>query len=251
MSSDSIQDFIAEKQARLDQMREEQEQLRAEAIRIAGPRPADRPCEECGVTLEPVLLDDRWHVGDVCAACVRERERRELHRSRLHLGALEERMTFDAFAPSTTSQRLALEVVRAGGSAWLHGRPGCGKTHLVTAAALSAVGVHVERWAALELMAALRTEARSSEHSEPTMRAVCECELLVLDDLDAPRNTDFTLEQWHRIADARYRGHLRTLITSNLDPRETAARIGARVHSRLVGLCAVVHVEGPDGRRIR
>lgn len=249
--SSSLQDFIADKQAWIDRMREEQEQRRAETIRIAGPRPDDRPCEACGELLEPVLLDDHWSIGTVCADCARERERREWHRSRLHLGAFEERMTFEAFTPSTGSQRLALEVVRAGGSAWLHGRPGCGKTHLVTAAAIDAVGAHVERWAALELMAALRTEARSSEPGEPTMHAVCTCELLVLDDLDAPRNTDFTLEAWHRIADARYRGHLRTLITSNLDPRETAARIGARVHSRLVGLCEVIHVEGPDGRRAR
>lgn len=221
-------------------------------LAAAGPAPGPRQCASCGCVIEPVLADDGWEVAAECGTCRAERERRERHIASLGLTREQRSMTFASFRPATPSQRNALAAVRAGGSAWLHGRPGVGKSHLFTAAAIEAVGERVEMWTALELMAALRTEARSNDSAEPVMHAACSCGLLVVDDIDAPRATDFTLEAWQRIADARYTAGRRTLISSNLDPRQAASRIGARVHSRLVGLCgnAVVHVEGPDGRRM-
>jgi len=234
-------------------MQQRSQEAERERLAAAGPAPADGRCEVCGVSIPAVLVGEGWHVAVVCRDCAHIRDKREHHLAALRLTPRQATMTFDTFTPATASQQRALEVVRAGGSAWLHGRPGTGKSHLLTAAAIEAVGARVQMWPALELMAELRRDARDSNNSEPTMHAVCSCDLLIIDDLDAPRGTDFTLESWHRIAEARYTENLRTLISSNLDPRQTAARVGARVYSRLIGLCdgAVVHVEGPDGRRPR
>jgi DNA replication protein DnaC len=234
-----------------------------------GPQPLDTPCVDCGTPLPATRQwddpDPGWRIHTRCFMCEEVVRRYEDRLQRLGVTDRERSMTFDAFKPQTPSQREALEAVQAGGSVWLHGRPGVGKSHLALAAALDAIHTHrylsdyagaadsfrALRFPALELMDILRTEARDPDNNGATLHAVCTADLLVLDDLDAPRATDFALEQWHRIADARYSNELRTIITSNRPPKDLALQLGERVRSRLVGLCTVVAMEGPDGRRSR
>lgn len=234
-----------------------------------GPQPPDTPCVDCGTLLPATMHRDGphpgWRIHTRCFMCDEVLKRYEDRVRRLGVTERERSMTFDAFTPRTPSQREALEAVQAGGSVWLHGRPGVGKSHLALAAALEAILAHryqtdrpgaadsfiALRFSALELMDILRTEARDADNNNATLHAVCTADLLVIDDLDAPRATDFALEQWHRIADARYSNNLRTIITSNRPPKDLALQLGERVRSRLVGLCTVVAVDGPDGRRSR
>ncbi|MFA5844466.1 MAG: ATP-binding protein [Coriobacteriia bacterium] len=138
---------------------------------------------------------------------------------------------------------------------WLYGPPGTGKTHLVTGAAirtLEAGSARVERWLVSNLLRTLQEASRAGNGlEERIIRSLSECDLLLLDDLDLDRTSGFRRELLHEIADARWRNGRRTLVTSNKPPHEIAEGVGERVTSRLAGLCRVLHLEGPDGRRSR
>lgn len=76
--------------------------------------------------------------------------------------------------------------------------------------------------------------------------------LLILDDLEAERNTEYMLEVVYNVVDARYRAKLPTIITTNLT-REDLARANTltkrRVYDRLLERCAIVEVKGANRRR--
>ena len=105
-----------------------------------------------------------------------------------------------------------------------------------------------EVWSILDLVAALRDQARS----ERTKNTVCEscmyADLLLIDDLGAERSTDFVLEELQRIFDYRYRHELPIVITSNLTLDEIGSKYGARPISRWVESCAIIRMKGPDRR---
>lgn len=76
--------------------------------------------------------------------------------------------------------------------------------------------------------------------------------LLVLDDLDAERNTEYMQELVWDIVDERYRAQLPMIITTNL----TGAKIKnpdslgkERIYSRLLERCHPIEVNGADRRR--
>jgi DNA replication protein DnaC len=222
-------------------------------------RPGDGVCG-CGAAIAPRWIWRRWIVGAVCHDCSSraDEERRALEASfgiaervaAMNLGKRARRMTFDAFVPGTDSQHDAMALVCDGlSSVWLHGKPGCGKTHLATAAAIEAAkgDMRVARWLVADLMARLRTEAMG-DGMEATVSWLGSCDLLVLDDLGVDRPTPLATESLYRIVDRRYEDDLRTIVTSNAPPSVVAKTIGARVHSRLVGMCKVVKMDGPDAR---
>jgi len=236
---------------------------------MASPNEATRPAATtcaCGATLEPVWCPfprPHWSTMTVCDECAararqgqRDRELREAACakavSRLRLSPLAERMTLDAYRPVTSSQEAALAAVASGTSVWLHGAPGVGKTHLATAAALQAAstGEHVERWLVSEFAASVRADAMG-DGAEVTIRALKAAALVVLDDIGAERPTPIVVESLHRIIDYRYERGTRVIVTSNAAPSVVARAIGARVHSRLLGMCKVVHMTGPDSRLTR
>lgn len=237
---------------------------------ITAPDEASRPdptrCE-CGAYVpaswRPFPKPGEWVPRDVCDDCAqriierleaerRESERAERVRDALAIVAPSKRalaMTFAAYEPRTPKQAKALAAVRDGCSVWLWGRPGCGKTHLATAAAIAAVenGMKAERWLVAELTARLR-EASMSDGEGRIIDRIRGASLLVLDDLGVERPTQFGLECLYRIIDARYECELRTIVTSNANPSVVARSIGGRLHSRLVGMCSVIEIDGPDHR---
>lgn len=248
------------------------------------PKPVPTTCR-CGAEIEPewrAFPPRGWHIAETCPACetlrrMREDANREAEKESAFEASIANRrasvagsprallMTFDTFEPKTPSQVEALDAVITGRSVWLWGRPGCGKTHLATAAALEAVKPDhrknslgdtctawpsVERWLVADLMAVLRDGAMH-DSVEQTVEDMRECDLLVLDDLGVERPTPFVLEALYRIIDSRYENDRRTIVTSNGAPSELARTLGARIHSRLVGMCEVIHVEGADGRLTR
>ncbi len=227
-------------------------------------------CTGCGAELHPYLEDDiygrwqRWQFPPCrpCDARDQERWQKAERIASLGLAPRHAGMTFEAYEPVTDSQRHALERVRAGGSLWLVGLAskdgpgtGTGKSHLSVAACIAAAeagAVHVEYHVAPELYARLRGEAMS-EGMEDTVRDLCECDLLVLDDLDKGRKTPLAAEVVYRIAEERSVNGRRTLVTTNSRPGEVAGLFreggyGPAIVSRLRGLCDVLTVEGPDHR---
>lgn len=76
-------------------------------------------------------------------------------------------------------------------------------------------------------------------------------DLLIIDDLGAERDTEFTWEKVMNVIDARYRAGLPLIITTNFDPKDFADRGDIRrqrVFSRLKEMCILLEVKGSDRR---
>lgn len=73
--------------------------------------------------------------------------------------------------------------------------------------------------------------------------------LLVLDDLGSAHVTNWNADVLYRVIDTRWAELRPTIYTLNFDPDLLAERVGARVTSRLYGMCRTVLVEGPDRRQ--
>lgn len=139
-----------------------------------------------------------------------------------------------------------------GPSLLLLGSTGVGKTHEAYGAmrelALSGVYAQWQVTTAGDLYAALRP--RHGIDSEAEFRRYRDARLLLVDDLGAERKpTEFTEEINFRLINHRYENHLPTLMTSNVDPKELASRLGDRVISRLAEMCQRVPMKGNDRRR--
>jgi DNA replication protein DnaC len=157
-----------------------------------------------------------------------------------------------SFAPA--AYRAARSYAMApGGILYLHGEPGCGKTHLAHAIANSALSEGIE--AAFRVVPDLLFEMRSSFKSrgEDSFDAKLErlrvIPLLVLDDYGAERSSDWATELLFQIINHRYERHLATIITSNLPPTHT--HYSPRLQSRFDDQAAatVVHILAADYRR--
>jgi DNA replication protein DnaC len=72
--------------------------------------------------------------------------------------------------------------------------------------------------------------------------------LLVLDDLGTARPTEHWLATVCGLLAARWEERRATVITSNLTPRAIGERYGERTRSRLVDMCDVWMMDGPDWR---
>lgn len=76
-------------------------------------------------------------------------------------------------------------------------------------------------------------------------------DLLIIDDLGAERDSEFTWEKVMNVIDARYRAGLPIVITTNLGPRDFADSTDIRrqrVFSRLKEMCILLEVKGADRR---
>ncbi|GAA2192804.1 ATP-binding protein [Streptomyces bangladeshensis] len=145
-----------------------------------------------------------------------------------------------------------IAAINTGPSLLLLGATGVGKTHEAYGAMreLAVTGVSA-RWAATtaaDLYAALRP--RHGIDSEAEFRKYRDARLLLIDDLGAERKpTEFTEEINFRLINHRYEHHLPTLMTSNVEPKQLAERLGDRVTSRLAEMCERVAIKGTDRRR--
>lgn len=72
---------------------------------------------------------------------------------------------------------------------------------------------------------------------------------LVLDDIGAERVTEWVSEQLFTLINHRHDQELDTLFTSNLSPEELAARIGERTVWRIMEMCEVQRLDGPNLRQ--
>lgn len=76
-------------------------------------------------------------------------------------------------------------------------------------------------------------------------------DLLIIDDLGAERDTEFTWEKVMDVIDARYRAGLPLIITTNLSMRQLSDQSDIRrqrVYSRLREMCVFLEVQGADRR---
>lgn len=138
-----------------------------------------------------------------------------------------------------------------GPSLLIAGPTGTGKTHQAYGAirTLLSAGVRL-RWEAVtaaDLYARLRP--RSGHDAERDLQTLARCPLLLLDDLGAAKNSEWTEELTYRLINHRYEHMRPTLITTNLPTDALRTALGDRIASRLAEMTERVILTGPDRRR--
>lgn len=138
----------------------------------------------------------------------------------------------------------------------LAGNTGTGKTWLCWAAlraaveGLAASGRRV-MWRAVthpDLNASQRVKADGSHNT--ALHDFMAAELLMLDDLGAGKNTDWTEDTLYRLVDYRWSHNLPTIYSTNLVPKQLVDTVGERVVSRL-GDAVRVQIVGGDRRWVK
>lgn len=125
---------------------------------------------------------------------------------------------------------------------------GNGKTYAAYAVGWAAheAGEWVCARTAADLMAALRP---SGDNEPEIWHTVTRCDLLVIDDLGQDRLTDWTREQLHRLINERNAHGRRTVVTTNLGPREIEDVYGSAIADRLIDEATPIKFTGASRRR--
>ena len=182
-------------------------------------------------------------------------------------------MTFNTYFPDPKypSQAAAKEAIIAVVREWKKGNwaasallrgedKGCGKTHLVVAAARNGTETYQPKdlttpilimWDMPSYVAAVK-ESYNNGGTEKIQREAQQAGILVLDDLGA----EYVLTgKWYEdliftIINERWKRQRATLVTTNLPTKEELLeRIGERAFSRLIGLTgAPIDIDGDDYR---
>lgn len=228
-------------------------------------------CETCGViSPRPVTLRGETRYAKGQCACqiaeleqqLRAEQRRDWMKRQIDItyGWLGTRFddrsliakTFDNFTVS--KQPEAYEMVRMfildmHGALVLHGTYGTGKTHLLAALCNELRGCHKPSLftTAPKLFAAIQTRIQTNEDYSQIINRAMKTQLLVIDDIDKAKHSEFREEIYFEIVDERVkRGLPIALSTNRLEDLEQF--VGGAVTSRLkVGQIAV-EMSGDDYR---
>jgi len=160
---------------------------------------------------------------------------------------------------SFTGGEKAKQMCRAfpGKDIVLHGKTGCGKTHLA-AATLREMVEHdtIAGMAKFITVPNLLMEIRDSfkDRATETEKAIVtrytNYAVLIMDDLGADRGTEWAIETLYLIIDGRDAELRPTFITTNLSLDEIEAHYGARIASRIAGKNNF-NIDMPDYRKRR
>ena len=131
------------------------------------------------------------------------------------------------------------------------GETGLGKTHLTLAIASAALekGLGVVYSPIQNLIQKLEKEHFSYNSDTPILDDVLECDLLILDDLGTEFSTAYSQATIYNIINSRILSSKPTIISTNLDVEELAAKYHNRVASRIIGSYEIKKFCGSDVRQ--
>lgn len=138
-------------------------------------------------------------------------------------------------------------------SLMLSGRVGRGKTWLAYGAlrAIAEAGCRDAAWAG-GTVAQIFTRLRpnSGEHRAIVIRELATIPILLLDDLGAVKDSEWTEEAILDLIDGRVSTLAPVIVTTNATPKELRAAVGDRALSRLAGMCTQYEfpANAPDRR---
>lgn len=173
-----------------------------------------------------------------------------------------DRMRFDTFEPhGTARERHELITAQQAACAFAHtpqgwmvlcGPHGVGKTHLAVAITGELSGRHDVYFARVQqLMYHLQSGFQSVGDSRQTFdtlfRAAADAEVLVLDDLGAENDSEWTRATLHELLSHRYEARLPTVVTTFIDMTQQSGAIASRLCDRSIS--RVIHISAPDYRR--
>lgn len=91
-----------------------------------------------------------------------------------------------------------------------------------------------------------------SEDRISYLDSLSEFKLLVIDDLGAERQSEFSLEQVYAVIDSRYKSNLPLIVTTNLsinEMRNPKNMDYQRIYDRVLEMCVPIHFKGESLRR--
>jgi DNA replication protein DnaC len=226
-------------------------------------------CPTCGV-VSPIVLAEGWYARRLCRCeraafeaeqlCLLQEEQRRVHTALTYtwLGrawsepGLAEK-TFATFRGERQpeayelSQAFALDPV---GTLALYGDFGTGKTHLLAAIAnaFAAAGQTCRFASVVSLFDALQERIQAGQDYHELVRKAIEVPLLVLDDLDKLKPSEFREETLYKILNGRCNAGLPLAISSNNAPYDLERWVGSAGRSRLMQGLIPVPMYGPDYR---
>jgi DNA replication protein DnaC len=196
-------------------------------------------CPQCAEIEEARLAAER--------EAVRQAKEHQLHLDAANLRGRFRDATFGNYIATTPEQRSVLAACQEfiasfkadqGGSLWLIGPPGTGKTHLGAAMVMEARLRHrqgAKLMTCREVVRAVRaTWQRDAERTEEqVLDALGALPLLVLDEVGVGSGSDSELVSLYDVVDMRYQLRRPTVLVSNLAAPGIKAFLGERLYDRL------------------
>jgi len=263
---------VSEEDGRVESLRQECAELqrqRAETLGRLG-YPADYTddvvmCAKCR---------DTGYYGTGLCDCLRELYVQEQKKELSGLLKIGEQ-TFDSFrleyyedssAEKSASPRSIMEAVyefcvmyarkfgENSDSLFFTGGTGLGKTFLSSCIAkvVSEKGFSVVYDTASEIFSRFEAEKFTrDDRAEEDVKRYLECELLILDDLGTEMTTAFTVSALYTLVNSRLAAGKKTIISTNLEPRDLKNRYSAPIASRIEGEYVILRFFGKDIRQLK
>jgi DNA replication protein DnaC len=226
-------------------------------------------CPACGV-VPPIALADGWYARRLCRcerAAFNAQQLRQLREEQVHvrtaltytwLGSAWSEpglaaKTFASFQRERQPEAYDLAQAFAAcpeGTLALYGAFGTGKTHLLAAIAnaVTAAGRTCRFASVVSLFDALQERIEQRQDYHELVRKAIEAQLLVLDDLDKLKPSEFREETLYKLLNGRCNAGLPLAISSNNAPNNLERWVGSAGRSRLMQGLIPVLMNGPDYR---
>lgn len=122
----------------------------------------------------------------------------------------------------------------------LYGDVGGGKTFI----AASVANALMERGKRVMMRTVSDLIYAAQDRGNPLSSMMMGCDLLIIDDYGAERDTEWSKEGLYRVVDGRYASRRPMLVSTNLTPKElsSAAMVDCRINDRLLERCRPIQI---------